>query len=182
MTKEKVVAKKATKTELDRKTISANKDASQGGYVITQRFNLRSDRIIDTQTVPIYDIDAFAGIISAEVEDVEPEEFMKMEDLPPIEGVLHVKGNSMADLILNGDYAAFSIVPNRRGGLFFGEIYIIAFDDDGDQHVVIKYLQESEIEGHYKLISHNPDYAPKDIPRNSVRLLAIVKATARRYR
>lgn len=148
---------------------------------VTERFVLKSDHLIEVQKVPVYDIEAFAGIHSAELNEFQPEELVEIRNMPPCDGVMYVRGESMYPVLFNGDLVAFKIVQSRRAGLCFGKIHIVAFIEDGEEFVVVKYLKESSRPGHYTLESHNPDYAPKEIPRDSVRAIAIVKGSSRLY-
>ncbi len=151
------------------------------GYRIAQRFDLRSDSIIEHQVVPLHNLEAFASIVSQYVDERESGDYVSIDFVPQSDGAIYVKGNSMYPLLWSGDVVLYKVTKSRRGGLFFGNIYVIAYLEDGEEHIVIKYLDESETPGYYTLRSHNPDYAPKEIPRDSVRILAMVKTSFRHY-
>ncbi len=107
--------------------------------------------------------------------------FFIISAIPHCDGAVHVIGDSMTPELKAGDIVLFKTVPNRRGGLYFGHIYLLVYDEDGDQHVVIKYVEQSKTPGHYKLISTNPKYPPKDVLIDRVRKMAIIKACIRSY-
>ena len=92
---------------------------------------------------------------------------------------MHVKGYSMYPLLLPGDTVLYKIVPNRRGGLNFGKIYLLAFDLDGEECITIKYVHKSDRPGYYRLESCNPEFAPREVLIDNVRTMAIVKASIR---
>ncbi len=148
-------------------------------YNIVRKFILRSDYIIDEQTVPLYDLQAVAGISSLYVGNETPTEQIQIQGVPPCNGAIPVIGDSMEPLFTAGDIALYRIVPNRRGGLYFGNIYLIAFDLDGEECITIKYVHESETPGYYRLESENPRHKPREIPASSVRLMGIVQAIVR---
>lgn len=85
----------------------------------------------------------------------------------------------MAPLFAKGDIILYKIVPNRRGGLVFGEIYLLDMVVDGDEYITVKRVFQSENPGHYILVSENPDYTPKEVVIDDVRAMAIVKASVR---
>lgn len=154
-------------------------DARNSEYYIAENFVLKSDYIAEKQQIPLFDLDAFAGLVTANVEERETDDYVVLENLPVSDGAMHVRGNSMYPLLLNGDIVLYKTVPNRRGGLYFGKMYVVAFVEDGEEHIVIKYVEESQTPGYFTLKSCNPDYAPFDVLRDSVRAMAIVKASIR---
>lgn len=151
------------------------------GYYVADTFLLRSDNVVETQYIPLYDLDAFAGLVPANVEEHKPDDLVFVANIPHCDGTMHVKGDSMYPKLESGDIVAYKTTGSRRGGLCFGEIYVIAYIEDGDEYVVVKYLDESDVTGYYTLRSLNPNYAPKDIPRDSVAQLGIVKGVFRQY-
>ncbi len=149
-------------------------------YKVVEKFILGTDRIVDKQAVPFYgDLEAVAGIASLFVGPEEVADQMQLIAIPKCDGAIKVRGDSMTPLVMPGDIVCYKVVPNRRGGLFFGKMYLVAYDLDGDEHISVKYVYQSELEGHYRLESENPRHAPRDIPVSSVRLMGIVKATVR---
>ncbi len=126
-------------------------------------------------------MDALASIV-AEVVEREPEDdYTLAKDTPPYDGTIHVKGDSMYPLLWNGDMVLYKATTSKRSGLFFGSLYVVAYEEDGEQCIVVKYVDESEFPGYYTLRSHNPEYAPRDIPCDNVLALALVKASFRHY-
>lgn len=58
-------------------------------------------------------------------------------------------------------------------------MYLLSFEIDGDWYIAIKYIQRSDDDRFVRLVSHNPHHSPKDIPLDSIRALALVKASVR---
>lgn len=150
-------------------------------YKLINSFILRSDTILSEQVIPLYDLDAVAGISSLLVGDEVPVDEIRIADIPRCDGAIHVIGDSMEPILHAGDIVLYKIVPNRRGGLFFGNIYLLAFDLDGEEYITIKYVHESATPGHYRLVSANPKHAPREVPISNVRAMAIVKACVRNF-
>lgn len=153
------------------------------GYYIVQKFDcdLFTEKHLERQFIPRWDLEAFAGFMPTDVEEHEPEEFICIDNLPPCDGAMQIKGNSMDPELHSGDMVAYKRTNSRRGGLLFGRMYVVAYVEDGEEHIVVKYVDESERHGYYTLRSANPDYEPWDIPRDSVRYLGQVRASFRLY-
>lgn len=155
--------------------ITLNKNDS----LIAKTFILRSDSIIGEQTIPLFDVDAFAGVASLFLDNAIPIDTIVIPDLPKCDGAVHVRGDSMVPLLNPGDIILYKKTNSRRGGLYFGEMYLVEFVLDGEEYIVVKYVYESERPGHYKLVSTNPKYPPKHVPIDNVRTMALVKASIR---
>lgn len=149
-------------------------------YAISSKFPLRTDRRIDTQTVPLYDLEASAGLVALfGANNVVPADYISLPNLPPVDGAVHVRGDSMYPLLKSGDIVLYKEVTDYQYGIFWGEMYLVAFCVDGEEYIAIKYIQKSELDGHVRLVSYNPHHSPKDIPVNMIRALALVKASVR---
>jgi phage repressor protein C with HTH and peptisase S24 domain len=84
----------------------------------------------------------------------------------------------MYPLLKSGDIVIYKIL-NNLSNLTFGEMYLIDYAIDGDDYLVVKYINASELENHIRLVSYNPHFSPMDIPISSVRSIAIIKASVR---
>lgn len=58
-------------------------------------------------------------------------------------------------------------------------VFLLSFIIDGESYITIKYIQKADDERFVRLVSHNPHHSPKDIPADSIRALALVKASIR---
>ena len=85
----------------------------------------------------------------------------------------------MYPILKSGDIVLYKEINNTNGCLLWGEMYLLSFTLDGEDYITIKYVQKSEVEGFVRLVSHNPHHAPQEIPRDSIRAVALVKASVR---
>ncbi len=143
-----------------------------------QDFSLRTDRYIISQEIPLYNFDAAAGLVAIfNHHQIEPTDYIRIPNIPPVDGALYVKGESMSPLIKNGDIVMFKKKEVNIDSILWGEIYILSFINDGDSYTAVKYIRKSDQPDHIRLESFNPDFAPKDIHMSSITALAIVKAS-----
>lgn len=70
-------------------------------------------------------------------------------------------------------------IPSRAEGILWGEMYLLSFVIDGKSYTTIKYIQKADNERYVRLVNHNPQHSPKEIPANSIQALALVKASIR---
>jgi phage repressor protein C with HTH and peptisase S24 domain len=92
---------------------------------------------------------------------------LRIPNLPRCDGAIYLRGDSMYPLLKSGDIVIYKIL-NNLSNLIFGEMYLI-----------VKYINESDIDNHIRLVSYNQHFGPMDIPLSSVRSIAIVKASVR---
>lgn len=144
---------------------------------VKEEFKLRTDRTVGIQSVPLYDLNAAAGLVALfEAKHTqEPTDYLQIPDLPPCDGAVYVRGDSMYPLLKSGDIVLYKEVQH----IFWGEMYLLSFSLDGEDYITIKYIQKGDSENTVRLVSHNPHHAPKEIPANSIRALALVKASVR---
>lgn len=156
-------------------------DIQLANVKIEHKFNLKTDHDIDTQRIPLYEIDATAGIISifSDLTTQTPVDYLIIPNLPSCDGAVFVKGDSMYPLLKSGDIVLYKQIHNIEFGILWGEMYIVSFVIDEEEYLTIKYIQKSEKDNYIRLVSQNQYHAPKDIPICSVRALAIIKASVR---
>lgn len=148
---------------------------------IEEKFPLRTDRVVELQSVPLYELDAAAGLVSLFDDSIRqvPINHLQIPDLPPCSGAVYVRGDSMSPLLKSGDIVCYKEIPPSYENILWGEMYLLSFNIDGESYISIKYIQKSELEGMICLVSHNPYHSPKDIPASSITALALVKASVR---
>ena len=149
------------------------------GVDIKETFTLRTDHNIASQSVPLYRITAQAGIIALfddSSSDI-PIGQIQIPNLPRCDGALYVFGESMQPILQSGDIILYKKVSVDN--ILWGEMYLVAFSLDGDDYVAIKYIQKANDPQKVTLVSRNSSYAPQDIPWNSIRALALIKASIR---
>lgn len=146
---------------------------------VKETFTLRTDHKVASQSVPLYRITAQAGIIALfddSSSDI-PIGQIQIPNLPRCDGALYVFGESMQPILQSGDIILYKKVSVDN--ILWGEMYLVAFSLDGDDYVAIKYIQKANDPQKVTLVSRNSSYAPQDIPWNSIRAIALIKASIR---
>ena len=93
---------------------------------------------------------------------------------------MFVTGDSMYPLLKSGDIVIYKQVYNIEEGIFWGEMYLISVDIDGEEYISVKYIQKSDQGDDYiKLVSQNGHHQPKDIRKDRIRAIAMIKASVR---
>ena len=122
-----------------------------------QAFMRRSDRTLPLQSVPLYSIEATAGLapLFAERPETQPGNFIHIPNLPKCDGAVYVAGDSMYPLLKSGDIVLYKQL-HGIGDVFWGDMYLLSIDIDGEEYVTVKYIQKSDRKGYVKLVSQNP--------------------------
>ena len=84
----------------------------------------------------------------------------------------------MYPLLKSGDIVLYKQLKDI-GDIFWGDMYLLSIDIDGEAYITVKYIQKSEREGYVKLVSQNPHHADKEVAVDRIRALALVKASIR---
>lgn len=146
-------------------------------------YKLKTDKVVtEHQQIPLYNIEATAGIVTLfrDTDQTQPIDFIQVPNLPKCDGALYVTGDSMYPLLKSGDIVMYKQVHNIRDGIFWGEMYLISIVQDGDEMVLVKYIQKSEKGDDWiRLVSQNQHHQDKDIKLTKVKALALVKASIR---
>ena len=132
------------------------------------------------QSVPLYSIEATAGLVPLfEQQSAHtPVNYIHIPNLPKCDGALYVAGDSMYPLLKSGDIVLYKQLHDLED-IFWGDMYLLSLDIDGEEYVTIKYIQRSEREGYVRLVSQNPHHADKDVQMKRIRAIALVKASIR---
>lgn len=148
---------------------------------IGEQFPLKTDRRIDLQNVPLYELDASAGLVAlfADQNRRTPISHIQIPDLPPCDGAVYVRGDSMYPLLKSGDIVLYKEIPQRIPRNTVGRDVPLSFTIDGESYISIKYIQKADDNRFVRLVSHNPHHSPKDIPADSIQALALIKASIR---
>ena len=105
---------------------------------------------------------------------------ISIPNIPKCDGAVYVKGDSMYPLLKSGDIIAYKEVPVEIQHIFYGEMYLVSIDIEGEEYLTVKYINQSERGCEWiKLVSYNQHHQPKDFPLSSVRALALVKLSIR---
>ncbi len=145
-----------------------------------QQFTRRTDNTVPHQSVPLYNMEGTAGLVPLFMDPskVKPIDYIHIPNLPKCDGAIYVVGDSMYPLLKSGDIVLYKQM-NDWSNIFWGDMYLISIDIEGEEFVTVKYIQKSERPGCIKLVSQNPHHADKDIELEKVRALAFVKASIR---
>lgn len=135
----------------------------------------------DTQVVYLYDFEATAGLKTLfDNKKNNIIDTIKIPKLPKCDGAIHIVGDSMYPLLKSGDIILYREISPSIENIVYGEMYLLSYDIDGEDYVVVKYIRKSEKgEPFITLGSENPDYASRDIDFHRITAIAIVKASVR---
>ena len=147
---------------------------------VSSAFRLRGEGELPLQSVPLYSIEGTAGLVPLfeQREAHTPINYIHIPNLPKCDGAIYVAGDSMYPLLKSGDIVLYKQLHNIED-IFWGNMYLLSIDIDGEEYVTIKYIQRAEREGYIKLVSENQHHAEKEIALNRVRAIALVKASVR---
>ncbi|WP_290535162.1 XRE family transcriptional regulator [Alistipes sp.] len=140
----------------------------------------RTDNSLPMQSVPLYSIEGTAGLVPLFTDQAQtkPVNYIHIPNLPKCDGALYVRGDSMYPLLKSGDIVLYKQL-NDIDDIFWGDMYLLSIDMDGEEYVTVKYIQKSDREGYVKLVSQNPHHADKEIEIGRIRAIALVKASIR---
>jgi len=145
-------------------------------------YRLRTDREYTDQMIPLYNVEASAGLVDLfnNSQETTPIDTIKIPNLPKCDGAVFVTGDSMYPLLKSGDIVAYKRIDDFKNEIFWGEMYLISVDMSGEEYVSVKYIQKSDKgDAYIKLVSQNQHHQPKDIPLKKVKAVALVKASIR---
>ena len=145
-------------------------------------FQLKTDRQVELQEIPLYDLTATAGMVAIYNNMIpDPVDHLRVPNLPPVDGAVYVRGDSMSPLLKSGDIIIFKKVELSLDLILWGQIYLLSYAIGGDTFTVVKYVKRSQKEGYVQLVSANSFYDPQDIPASAITALALVKASITFY-
>lgn len=149
---------------------------------VVNKFELRTDQEVEQQRVPLFEMEAAASILSIETDphkEMRPTGYISIPNLPVCDGAIFVRGDSMYPLIKSGDAVLYKQV-HSLDWLLWGEMYMVAFTQNGDDFIVVKYINKVDDDPErIRLVSFNHHHAPIEIHLSSIRALALIKASVR---
>ena len=124
----------------------------------------RTDNSLPLQSVPLYSIEGTAGLVPlfSDQRQHKPINYIHIPNLPKCDGAIYVVGDSMYPLLKSGDIVLYKQLHDI-GDVFWGDMYLLSIDIDGEEYVTVKYIQKSDREGYVKLVSQNPHHADKEV-------------------
>ena len=140
----------------------------------------RSDHPVTDQSVPLYNIEATAGLVPlfSDNKTIKPVDYINIPNLPKCDGAVHVVGDSMYPILKSGDIVLYKHLSDLTS-IFWGDMYLLSIDLEGDEYVMVKYIHKSEKPGCVKLVSQNTFYPDQDVELRKIRALAYIKASIR---
>lgn len=159
---------------------SGEGDMFNADPALVKAFSLRTDNSLPMQSVPLYSIEGTAGLVPlfTNRESIEPVNFIHIPNLPKCDGAIYVVGDSMYPLLKSGDIVLYKQLQSMED-VFWGDMYLLSVDINGEEYITVKYLQKADREGYVRLVSQNPHHADKDIRIEKIRAIALVKASIR---
>ena len=147
---------------------------------LSASFGRGSEMAMPLQSVPLYSIEATAGLVPLfeQQEAHNPINYIHIPNLPKCDGAVYVVGDSMYPLLKSGDIVLYKQLHTLED-VFWGDMYLLSIDLDGEEYVTVKYVQRSERDGYVRLVSQNQHHADKDIEISRIRAIALVKASIR---
>ncbi|MFK7048435.1 MULTISPECIES: S24 family peptidase [Flavobacterium] len=146
-----------------------------------QAFPLKTDNALHYQQIPLYDIEATAGLVPlfSESSNNVPLDYISIPNLPKCDGAIYVTGDSMYPLLKSGDIVLYKEINDIQNEIFWGEMYLLSIEMSGEEFVMVKYIQKSENINFVKLVSQNKHHQDKEVEISKIRALALIKASIR---
>jgi phage repressor protein C with HTH and peptisase S24 domain len=156
-------------------------DEDLPAYQNAKNFALVTDQKIHEQSIPLYNIEASAGLVPLFKGGSEYViDYINIPNLPNCDGAVYVRGDSMYPLLKSGDIVLYKQINDIKNNLFWGEMYLISLDMENTEYINVKFIQKSDKGDEWiKLVSQNQHHAPVDIHLNRVRAMAMIKASVR---
>jgi phage repressor protein C with HTH and peptisase S24 domain len=147
---------------------------------LSASFGRGAEMTMPLQSVPLYSIEATAGLVPLfeQQESHSPINYIHIPNLPKCDGAVYVAGDSMYPLLKSGDIVLYKQL-NDLEDIFWGDMYLLSIDMDGEEYITVKYVQRSDREGYVRLVSQNQHHADKDVEIKRIRAIALVKASIR---
>lgn len=144
-------------------------------------YRLKTDNTIENQSIPLYNLEATAGIVTLfkDSHEIEPIDYIQIPNLPKCDGAVYISGDSMYPLLKSGDIVMYKQIHDIKDGIYWGEMYLISMQDNGDEMVMVKYIKKSDRDGYIKLVSQNKHHEDREVLLKKVKALALIKASIR---
>lgn len=132
------------------------------------------------QAVPLYQLPA-AGLsaLLGNAAYRTPLCHIFLPGLPSCDGALRITGDALHPILKHGDIVFYKEVADLPDGILQGELYLLSFRVDGNEYVILRYVEQGSDKAHVRLVSRNPHLAPKEIPVSSILAAALVRASVR---
>lgn len=147
---------------------------------LASTFRVHGEHAMPLQSIPLYSIEGTAGLVPLfeQKEEHIPVNYIHIPNMPKCDGAIYVAGDSMYPLLKSGDIVLYKQLHDLND-IFWGNMYLLSLDIDGEEFITIKYLQRSDKDGYIRLVSENHYHGEKDIEVSRIRAIALVKASVR---
>ena len=147
----------------------------------TELYQLRTDKNIQKQSIPIYDVEAVAGItpIFTDLNQQKPIDYLHIPNAPKCDGGIYATGDSMYPLIKSGDILAYKIITDLENDIYWGQMYILYIDIADDLFRTVKYVKKGSTSKHVLLVSVNKHHEDKEVHLSKIKAMAQVKLSVR---
>ncbi len=152
-----------------------------GSEDTVKTFKLKTDTTVESQQIPLYDIEAVAGLVPlfTDNQKLKPVDHISIPNLPKCDGALYVTGDSMYPLLKSGDIVMYKQVNDITNNIFWGEMYLLSIAIGDEEYVTVKYVQKAQEPGMVTLVSQNKAHQDKEVEISKIRAMALVKASIR---
>ena len=150
---------------------------SDGRVLITPGSSPQEESVVENKEVPLYDYYGNTGLASLFNEHTQtPSGYLSIPNLPPVDGAIRFRGDSMSPLIKSGDIVMYKKKDPSLDNFLWGEIYILSVKSGEDSYTTLRYIQQSA-PGMIRLVGYNPSFEAIDVPVESITALALIKAS-----
>ena len=155
--------------------LKATEDATTTSNSISASINTSSNGI------PLFNLKATGGLqpILKQQQNVKPETFISIPNMPKCDGAVEVFGDTMYPLLKRGDIVLFKHITNIPQALFWGELYLISINNSDDEFITLRYIQPGSQPNTITLVSEHKHYQDKEISLEKINGMALVKASIR---
>lgn len=145
-----------------------------------ESFRRRAEGNPALKNVPLYNIEGTEGLapLFNGTGKYMPVDYIHIPGIPKCDGAVYVVGDSMSPLLKSGDIVLYKQVSNIED-IFWGDMYLLSVDIDGEEYITVKYIHRSDREGFVRLVNQNPLHSDKEIETSKIRALALIKASIR---
>lgn len=140
-----------------------------------------SDDYIRQVNIPVYDLEQAGGLkklLASHKKKLSLLGYISLPNAPKCDGAILASGDGMYPLVKSGDYLLYKKIEPILDQVFFGEMYLISLEMDGEEYTTFKYIQKSETKPDTVLLaSFNPSFQTKEVSFSSITAIALIKAT-----
>lgn len=134
---------------------------------------------IAEQQVPVYESMTLQSLDSLFSNTLKPNSYLSLPNLPKCDGAVRMWGDAMSPELQSGDLLVYKKVKDLRNGLFLGQIYLLSVEVEGEEYIMVQYVERSDTSESVKLVSKNERYPPKDVPLDCIKAMAMIRASVR---